>query len=131
MSVMGTVALSIKTGDDVRLEEVECRYAGKYFAVHRPHWAFDEDTWAITHRPSGYGAGRKFKTRRAAIEHAEWLEKRGKRIGIDWSASDPNKMARPKKKWKELHGGTIPPGDDRSMDRKVEKLADALQDLIG
>jgi hypothetical protein len=29
-----------------------------------------------------------------------------------------------------LHGGSIPPGPLGTMDRKVERLADALKDLI-
>jgi hypothetical protein len=31
---------------------------------------------------------------------------------------------------RELHGGSIPPGPLGTMDRKVERLADALKDLI-
>ena len=97
-----TVSLSILVNDAVRHEEVPCLFAGKFFAVHRNYgFLSDSGTWQITHRPSGYAAGRGFKTRRAAVEHAEWMERHGKRLGIDWSLSDTKKLSRGKA-WKEF-----------------------------
>jgi hypothetical protein len=31
---------------------------------------------------------------------------------------------------REMHGGSIPPGDDKVLCRNVERLADALEDFI-
>lgn len=115
---MGTVALAIFAGYNMapRREEVTCVYAGRYFAVHRQRGLDDTNLWQITHRPSGFAAGKRFKTRRAAIEHAEWLEKRGSREGVNWSLGDTDKLCRGKP-WEELEAAT---------QRRVKKIRNEL-----
>jgi hypothetical protein len=101
---MTTVSIAIGTWDsksfrEHRRENVECRNVGEFFAVHRTlGWS---RSWQITHRPTGFKARDGFKTRREAIEFAEWLCKRGARAGVDWSLGDVKKLSRGKP-WKEI-----------------------------
>jgi hypothetical protein len=101
---MSTVSIAIGTNDgknfrEHRRENVECRNVAQFFAVHRDLGL--TRNWQITHRPTGFRARGGFKTRREALEFAEWLQKRGKRAGVDWALADVKKLSRGKP-WKEL-----------------------------
>lgn len=83
------VALFNGHNESPRMQPVTCVFAGEHFAVHRSmRLGSDPRTWQVTHRHTGFKAGRDFPTRREAIAHAEWLEKRGKRLGVRWESAN-------------------------------------------
>lgn len=99
---------------ELECKTYDCAFVGNFAVLKEINWYGQEKRkWQVTHRPTGRCAGVGFTTKAKAVAYAEWLEKQGARLDIDWKRRGWKQLQKlagwPKliqavKKWRAANG---------------------------